>query len=85
VVVLVLFLSILGMLFSLGGNLLIIFKKKSGWLAWIVGNILWIIINFIDVLNIPMVLMYVVYMIINIFGYIEWRRKEKKYGSYNKN
>ena len=73
----VLFLSILGMLFSLGGNLLIIFKKKSGWLAWIVGNILWIAINFIDVLNIPMVLMYVVYLVINILGYIEWKRKEK--------
>ena len=75
----VLALSILGMLFSLGGNLLIIFKRKSGWLAWIVGNILWIVINFIDVLNIPMVLMYVVYMVINIFGYIEWYRKEKSH------
>lgn len=74
----VLFLSILGMLFSLGGNILIIFKKKSGWLAWIVGNILWIVINFIDVLNIPMVLMYVVYMIINIFGYIKWYKKDKQ-------
>ena len=73
----VLFLSILGMLFSLGGNLLIIFKKKSGWLAWIVGNLLWIAINFIDVLNIPMVLMYVVYLVINVLGYIEWKRKEK--------
>ena len=74
----VLFLSILGMLFSLGGNILIVFKKKSGWLAWIVGNILWIVINFIDVLNIPMVLMYVVYMIINIFGYIKWYKKDKQ-------
>lgn len=74
----ILFLSILGMLFSLGGNILIIFKKKSGWLAWIVGNILWIVINFIDVLNIPMVLMYVVYMIINIFGYIKWYKKDKQ-------
>ena len=73
----ILFLSILGMLFSLGGNILIIFKKKSGWLAWIVGNILWIVINFIDVLNIPMVLMYLVYMIINIFGYIKWYKKDK--------
>jgi nicotinamide riboside transporter PnuC len=72
----ILFLSILGMLFSLGGNLLIIKKKKSGWLAWIIGNILWIIVNFIGELNIPMVLMYLVYMIINIAGYIEWRRKE---------
>ena len=73
----VLFLSILGMFFSLGGNILIIFKKKSGWLAWIVGNILWIVINFIDVLNIPMVLMYLIYMIINIFGYIKWYKKDK--------
>lgn len=54
------------------------FKKKSGWLAWIVGNILWIIINFLDTLNIPMVLMYLAYMVINIFGFIEWRRKEEK-------
>jgi nicotinamide riboside transporter PnuC len=63
------------MIFSLGGNVLIMKKKRVGWLAWIVGNILWILINFLDVLNIPMVCMYVAYLIINISGYIEWRRK----------
>jgi len=61
------------MIFSLGGNILIMEKKRVGWLAWIVGNILWIVINFIDVLNIPMVIMYVVYLIINIGGYIKWK------------
>ena len=61
--------------FTLGGNILIMKKKRVGWLAWIVGNILWILINILDVLNIPMVIMYVVYLIINIFGYIEWRHK----------
>jgi nicotinamide riboside transporter PnuC len=65
------------MLFSLGGNLLLIKKKKSGWLTWIIGNLLWIIVNFIGELNIPMVLMYVVYFIINVCGYIEWTKKEK--------
>ena len=50
-------------------------KKRVGWLAWIAGNILWILINFLDVLNIPMVCMYVAYLIINISGYIEWRCK----------
>lgn len=70
---LILFLSILGMIFSLGGNILIMEKKRVGWLAWIIGNILWIVINFIDVLNIPMVIMYVVYLIINIGGYIKWK------------
>lgn len=78
VFVLILFLSILGMLFSLGGNLLLIKKKKSGWLTWIIGNLLWIVVNFIGELNIPMVLMYVVYFIINVCGYIEWTKKEKK-------
>ena len=73
----ILFLSILGMLFSLGGNLLLIKKKKSGWLTWIIGNLLWIVVNFIGELNIPMVLMYVVYFIINVCGYIEWTKKEK--------
>jgi nicotinamide riboside transporter PnuC len=53
-------------------------KKKSGWITWIIGNLLWILINFIDTLNIPMVSMYVVYFIINVCGYIEWSKKEKE-------
>lgn len=73
----VLLLSILGAAFSLGGNILIIFKKKSGWLAWIIGNILWIIVNFISIFNLPMVLMYLAYMGINISGFIRWAKKEK--------
>lgn len=72
------------MLFSLGGNLLLIKKKKSGWLTWIIGNLLWIIVNFIGELNIPMVLMYVVYFIINVCGYIEWTKKEKEGDKYDK-
>jgi hypothetical protein len=72
---LILILSILGTFFSLGGNILIILKKRIGWLAWILGNILWITVNLIGVCNWPMVLMYVVYLIINIFGFVRWRRR----------
>lgn len=72
----VLVLSILAMLSSLGGNILIMFKKKSGWIVWILGNLLWILINFLGTLNVPMVIMYLVYIIINIMGFIEWKRKE---------
>lgn len=68
-------LSVLGTIFSLGGNLLIMFKKRSGWLAWIVGNILWITINFIGTMNWPMVIMYVVYLIINVTAFIKWKEK----------
>lgn len=73
---LILILSILGTIFSLGGNILIILKKRSGWLAWIIGNILWIGINFLGTMNWPMVLMYLVYIIINISGFIKWSKKE---------
>lgn len=70
--------SVLGMLFSLGGNILIMMKKKSGWLAWVVGNVLWIVYNFITNVNIPMVMMYLVYTFINIMGYCKWCEQEDK-------
>ena len=55
----VLILSILGSIFSLGGNILIAHKKRSGWLWWIAGNGAWIAVNFLGQMNVPMVLMYV--------------------------
>lgn len=79
----VLILSILGSIFSLGGNILIALKKKSGWLAWIVGNIFWIAVNVIDTMNVPMVVMYCVYMVINVIGFIKWYRTEKIIDAFN--
>ena len=74
---LILVLSILGAIFSLGGNILIMLKKRSGWIAWIIGNILWIMTNFLSVINWPMVIMYLVYMIINIIGFFRWKKTDK--------
>lgn len=71
----VLILSILGSVFSLGGNILIAHKKRFGWLWWIAGNGAWIVVNFLGQMNVPMVLMYVVYFIINVTGYKEWRKE----------
>jgi nicotinamide riboside transporter PnuC len=70
---LILLLSILGTIFSLGGNILIILKKRIGWLAWIIGNILWIAENIIGEFNAPMVVMYIVYFFINLAGFIRWK------------
>ena len=70
--------SILGALCSLGGNILIILKKKSGWIVWILGNLFWIIYNFISEPNLPMIIMYLVYIVINILGYCKWCDKEDK-------
>ena len=71
----VLVLSILGSVFSLGGNVLIAHKKRSGWLVWIAGNITWILVNFLGKMNVPMVAMYVAYFIINVIGYRQWQRE----------
>ena len=71
----VLFLSVVGAVLSLGGNILIARKKCSGWLWWIGGNVAWIAVNFLGQMNVPMVLMYVAYFIINVTGYREWRRE----------
>lgn len=68
-------LSILGAVFSLGGNILIILKKRMGWLAWIFGNIAWIAVNIVGPFNLPMVIMYAVYFIINLVGFIKWKDK----------
>lgn len=73
--VIVLILSILGSVFSLGGNIPIVHKKRSGWLWWIAGNGAWIAVNFLGQMNVPMVLMYVAYFIINVTGYREWRKE----------
>ena len=67
-------LSILGALFSLGGNFFIAKKQKVGWLIWIIGNILWIIVNLIGTFNLSMVLMYIAYLIINSKGYLDWKK-----------
>lgn len=68
----ILILSIIGTILSLGGNIFIAKKNRMGWLIWLIGNVVWIAVNFIGTMNIPMVLMYVVYMIINIVGFIKW-------------
>ena len=71
----VLILSLLGGVFSLGGHIRLAHKKRSGWLWWIAGNGVWIAVNFLGQMNVPMVLMYVAYFIINVTGYREWSKE----------
>lgn len=74
---LILALSVLGTIFSLGGNILIILKKRVGWIAWIVGNLLWIAVNILGAFNLPMVIMYLVYLVVNLVGFIRWKDKSE--------
>ena len=68
----VLVLSILGSVLSLGGNILIAHKKRIGWVTWIIGDAAWILVNFLGAMNVPMVLMYLAYFATNVVGYMQW-------------
>ena len=70
-------LSIISCVLAITGNMFINFKKRIGFIIWILSNISCIIVNFIGYTNYPQVLMYIVYAIINIDGFIRWKRKEE--------
>ena len=51
------------------------FKKKSGFIIWGVSDAAWIIVNLIAPINVPQIIMYLIYMGLNTHGFILWRRK----------
>ena len=73
----ILTLSIIALILSLTGNILVNFKKKLGFIIWISSNVFWIIINFMGDVNYPQVIMYLIYVGLNIQGYINWSRKKE--------
>ena len=66
--------SAIAIICSLYGNYLVIKKNKFGFVIWLISNILWILINFIGVLNISQVIMFMIYGILNIYGWIKWKQ-----------
>ena len=74
----ILTLSIIALILSLVGNILVNYKKKLGFIIWISSNVFWIVVNFIGEMNYPQVIMYLVYAVLNVQGYINWRKGEKK-------
>lgn len=51
-------------------------KKKSSWLIWIVGN-LFVAIYSWHIGALPTTLMSLAIMIMNIYGYISWKKEKK--------
>lgn len=68
--------SVISLILSLLGNILINHKKKIGFIIWILSNISWIIVNLLGEPNYPQILMYIVYLILNIIGYCKWSKKK---------
>lgn len=67
--------STLALILSLVGNIYVNYQKRIGFVIWTLSNVVWIIVNFMSVLNIPQVVMYLVYMCLNIHGFIMWSKK----------
>ena len=72
----ILALSIIALIFSLVGNILVNFKKKLGFIIWTVSNVFWIIVNFIGDMNYPQVIMYLVYAGLNVQGFVNWSKSK---------
>lgn len=69
--------SVIALVLALTGNILVNFRKKLGFVIWTLSNVFWIIVNFLGTLNVPQVIMYLVYITLNIQGFIVWSKKDK--------
>lgn len=67
--------SVLALVLSLGGNLLINLQKKMGFVVWAISNVLWIVVNLLGKPNVSQIIMFVVYIGFNIHGLVLWRNK----------
>lgn len=68
--------STVSLVLSLGGNVLLNFQKKSGYVVWTLGDIAWIVANLVSVEpNVQQIVMYTVYMVLNVCGFVQWSRK----------
>ena len=72
----ILVLSIIALVFSIIGNLLVNYKKKMGFIIWTVSNVFWIAVNVLGNPNYPQVVMYLVYAGLNLQGYKNWSDKQ---------
>lgn len=66
--------STIAMVLSLFGNLLMAKKSLLVFPVWIVANVLWIAVNILGTFNAPMVIMYLVYIAIQLYSWMEWKK-----------
>jgi nicotinamide riboside transporter PnuC len=60
---------------GMAGSLLVALKKRSGFMCWIVGNILWVIFGFL-IQKWGIVVQFIAFEIIAIYGYHNWKGGE---------
>lgn len=71
-------LSILSLVLSLTGNLMVNYKMRYGFIVWIASNFSWIAVNLVGETNWPQIIMFVIYAGLNVQGFILWSRSKKQ-------
>ena len=70
--------SFVALVLSLAGNALINFRKRIGFFVWILSNVAWIAVNMMGTPNWSQIVMFVVYMAMNVHWWIAWGKIEEK-------
>ena len=70
--------SFVALVLSLSGNALINFRKRVGFFVWILSNVAWIVVNMMGTPNWSQIVMFVVYVALNVHGWIAWGKIEGK-------
>ena len=68
--------SFVALVLSLAGNALINFRKRIGFFVWILSNVAWIAVNMMGTPNWSQIAMFVVYMAMNVHGWVSWGKDE---------
>ena len=70
--------SFVALVLSLAGNALINFRKRIGFFVWIASNVAWIAVNMMGTPNWSQIVMFVVYVALNVHGWFKWGKIEGK-------
>lgn len=71
-------LSAIAVILSLLGQYLVAKKRRSIFVIWGVSNIIWILVDVVEYTNWYQILMYFVFILLNINGWINWKRDEQR-------
>ena len=68
--------SFVALALSLSGSTLINFRRRVGFFVWIASNVAWIAVNLMGTPNWSQIAMFVVYMAMNVHGWVSWGKDE---------
>lgn len=65
--------SFIAMTISITGNVLVGMRKRGAFILWSISNLMWIGISFLTYVNVSQIVMYMVYLVINVWSFLSWK------------